>query len=77
VGRRSQSFEINKLEMVDQICPRWNRLPPWFELVGAFKDAAQSAPAATIYAVITSLLSTAMSPDFQRFETITKLATAT
>ena len=23
-----------------QICPRWNRLQPWFELVGAFKDAA-------------------------------------
>jgi hypothetical protein len=26
--------------LVDQICPRWNRLQPWFELVGAFKDAA-------------------------------------
>jgi hypothetical protein len=26
--------------LVAQICPRWNRLPEWFELVGAFKDAA-------------------------------------
>ena len=26
--------------LVAQICPRWNRLQPWFELVGAFKDAA-------------------------------------
>ena len=35
-----QAFKINDLEMVAQICPRWNRLQPWFELVGAFKDAA-------------------------------------
>jgi hypothetical protein len=35
-----QPFRINDLEMVAQICPRWNRLQPWFELVGAFKDAA-------------------------------------
>ena len=40
VGWRFQSFRINDLEMVAQICPRWNRLQPWFELVGAFKDAA-------------------------------------
>ena len=40
VGSRFQSFGINDLEMVAQICPRWNRLQPWFELVGAFKDAA-------------------------------------
>ncbi len=26
--------------LVAQICPRWNRLQPWFELVGAFKNAA-------------------------------------
>jgi hypothetical protein len=26
--------------VVAQICPRWNRVQPWFELVGAFKDAA-------------------------------------
>jgi hypothetical protein len=25
---------------VDQICPRWNRLQPWFELAEALKDAA-------------------------------------
>jgi hypothetical protein len=40
VGRRFQSFGINDLEMVAQICPRWNRLEPWFELVGAFKEDA-------------------------------------
>jgi len=40
VGGRFQTFRINDLEMVAQICPRWNRLQPWFELVGAFKDAA-------------------------------------
>ncbi len=32
--------ESMTVEMVAQICPRWNRLQPWFELVGAFKDAA-------------------------------------
>ena len=26
--------------LVAQICPRWNRLQHWVELVGAFKDAA-------------------------------------
>ena len=40
VGCRFQSSGINDLEMVAQICPRWNRLQPWFELVEAFKDAA-------------------------------------
>jgi hypothetical protein len=40
VGWRFPSFGINDLEMVAQICPRWNRLQPWFELAGAFKDAA-------------------------------------
>jgi len=35
--------------MVAQIFPRWNRLQPWFELVGAFKDAAWSG--STTYAV--------------------------
>jgi hypothetical protein len=25
---------------VAQICPGWNRLQDWFELVGAFKGAA-------------------------------------
>ena len=29
-----------KRRLVAQICPRWNRLQPWFELFGAFKDAA-------------------------------------
>jgi hypothetical protein len=40
VAGRFQPFRINNLELVAQICPRWNRLQPWFELVGAFKDAA-------------------------------------
>jgi hypothetical protein len=40
VGGRFQSFKINDLELVAQICPRWNRLQPWFELVEAFKEAA-------------------------------------
>jgi hypothetical protein len=40
VGRRFQSCRINDLEMVAQICPGWNRLQEWFELVGAFKGAA-------------------------------------
>ena len=35
-----QSSRINKLELAAQTCPRWNRLQHWFELVGAFKDAA-------------------------------------
>jgi hypothetical protein len=33
-------LEINDLEMVDQICPRWNRLQQWFELAEAFRTAA-------------------------------------
>ena len=37
--------------LVAQICPRWNRLQPWFELVGGFKGAAQSARS-TIYTVL-------------------------
>ena len=39
---RSSRFGVSSRErrMVAQICPRWNRLQPWFELVGAFKDAA-------------------------------------
>jgi hypothetical protein len=40
VGRRFQLFRISDLEMVAQICPRWNRLQHWFELVGAFRSAA-------------------------------------
>jgi hypothetical protein len=40
VGVSFQPFRINDLELVAQIFPRWNRLQPWFELVGAFKDAA-------------------------------------
>jgi hypothetical protein len=44
VGQRFRSCGINDLELVAQICPRWNRLQPWFELVGAFRSAAyQSA----------------------------------
>jgi hypothetical protein len=37
---RAAIDRTNVREMVAQICPRWNRLRPWFELVGAFKDAA-------------------------------------
>jgi hypothetical protein len=40
VGIDFQSFRINDLEMVAQICPRWNRLQDWFELAAALKDAA-------------------------------------
>ena len=42
---------IHERRMVAQIYPRWNRLQPWFELVGGFKDAAQSARS-TIYTVL-------------------------
>jgi hypothetical protein len=31
---------IHERRLVAQICPRWNRLEPWFELVGAFKEDA-------------------------------------
>jgi hypothetical protein len=39
---RSSRFGVSSRErrMVAQICPRWNRLQPWFELARAFKDAA-------------------------------------
>jgi hypothetical protein len=40
VGSAFQLFRINDLEMVAQICPRWNRLQDWFELAAALKDAA-------------------------------------
>ncbi len=44
-------IEAENEGLVAQICPRWNRLQPWFELVGGFKDAAQSARS-TIYTVL-------------------------
>jgi hypothetical protein len=40
VGWGFQLFRINGLEMVAQICPRWNRLQDWFVLAAALKDAA-------------------------------------
>jgi hypothetical protein len=35
-----QPTEPSKTRVVAQICPRWNRLQPWFELAGALKNAA-------------------------------------
>jgi len=49
--RRATSACNHELRLVAQTCPRWNRLQPWFELVGGFKDAAQSARS-TIYTVL-------------------------
>ena len=40
VGWRFQSFRINDLEMVAQICPRWNPLPSWMRLIEDFQRAA-------------------------------------
>jgi hypothetical protein len=40
VGAIFQPFKINDLEMVGQICARWNRLQPWFALAEALKNAA-------------------------------------
>ena len=34
------SRDFTKEGLVDQICPRWNRLQHWFELAEAFRSAA-------------------------------------
>jgi hypothetical protein len=40
VGWRFQSFRINDLEMVAQICPRWNRTSDWLKGLYEFRIAA-------------------------------------
>jgi len=40
VGSRFQSFKINDLEMVAQICPRWNRLADWLRAAEGYAAAA-------------------------------------
>ena len=40
VGWRFQSFTINDLEMVAQICPRWNPLTSWMRQIEDFQTAA-------------------------------------
>ena len=40
VGRNLQPFRINKLEMVAQICPRWNRTTDWLKGLDEFRIAA-------------------------------------
>ena len=40
VGWRFQSFRINNLEMVAQICPRWNRVADWLRETEHFSTAA-------------------------------------
>jgi hypothetical protein len=40
VGWRFQSFKINDLEMVAQICPRWNRLADWLREAERYAAAA-------------------------------------
>jgi hypothetical protein len=40
VGRRFQSLRINDLELVDQICPRWNPLSSWMRRIEDFQRAA-------------------------------------
>jgi hypothetical protein len=40
VGVRFQSFRINDLEMVAQICPRWNRVADWLKEAERFSTAA-------------------------------------
>ena len=37
---RFQPFRINGLEMVDQICPRWNPLTSWMRRIEDFQRAA-------------------------------------
>jgi hypothetical protein len=38
LANRSSLVNAGERRLVAQICPRWNRLQPWFELVGAFKE---------------------------------------
>jgi len=40
VGWRFQPFRINDLEMVAQICPRWNRVAEWLREAERFSTAA-------------------------------------
>ena len=40
VGWRFQSLRINGLEMVAQICPRWNPLTSWMRQIADFQTAA-------------------------------------
>jgi hypothetical protein len=40
VGCRIQLFRINNLEMVAQICPRWNPLTSWMRQIEDFQRAA-------------------------------------
>jgi hypothetical protein len=40
MGGRFQSFKINDLEMVAQICPRWNRVADWLREAERFSTAA-------------------------------------
>ena len=39
-GWRFQPFRINDLEMVAQICPRWNPLTSWMRQIEDFQRAA-------------------------------------
>jgi hypothetical protein len=40
MGRRFQPFEINDLELVAQIFPRWNRVADWLRDAERFSMAA-------------------------------------
>ena len=40
VGRDFQPFRINDLELVAQICPRWNRTTDWLKGLDEFRIAA-------------------------------------
>ena len=39
-GGRFKSFKINYLELVVQICPRWNPLTSWMRQIDALSQAA-------------------------------------
>jgi len=57
------------LRLVAQICPRWNHLQPWFELVEAFKDAAVVGSVNDLRCLLTSLLSAVGRAAFSRVGT--------
>jgi hypothetical protein len=40
VGRDFQPFRFNGLELVAQICPRWNPLTSWMRQIDDFQRAA-------------------------------------
>jgi hypothetical protein len=40
VGAQFQSFRINDLKLVAQICPRWNPLTSWMRQIEDFQRAA-------------------------------------